>query len=333
MKLRLAVSFCLLGLVGLAQEIRLPQPLDFQDDAFPETYAQSVLQLESDGTSIFIRTENAHILQIDRQGQVLGVYHLPEEGPKHAMRIRTFAIHGERLALVNQRRRIYLMENHDVVSSFLSMEFEFEDFYPVANAMGFGFDGERLVIPSQAKSQLAVVLDAEGKLEKSAGKAVAFADDLKWDTSYFNATFWAKQGEYWYCLFKFKRALRVYDESFRLVRELELASDEIFQSDRELYEPAKEHRQKVRVPIPHFSDFKVKGDVAYILCRGALLAIDLKSGELLQSYHFYGKGEDFADVPEGQRLNMMEVVILDDGHAVLAHPALLWRHDLWLVKL
>ena len=333
MRISFVLVLGVMGCIGQAQDILYPEPLDFQDEAFQETYAQSVLQLESGGTSIFIRTENAHLLEIDRHGQVLGVFHLPEEGPKHALRIKTFALHGDRLAMVNQSRQVYLLEKQKVVSSFQTAEFEFEDFYPIANGMGFGFDGRQLVLPSQQNGKLAVVLDASGKVQKRAGEAVAFAEDLKWDTSYFNATFWVKQGGFWYCLFKFARVLRIYDNAFKLVKEVELTSDEIFQSDSELYEPESEHRKKVRVPIPHFSDFKVKGKFAYALCRGALLVIDLENGEVAHRYHFHGKGADFSGVPQGQRLNMMEVAVLDDGHAVLAHPALLWNHDLWLVKL
>ena len=84
-KLFLCGMGTLLFAFGLwSQEIKYPEPLDYQDEAVPETYTQSVWQLESDGKSIYIRTENAYILQIDRAGQLLGVYPIPEEGPLKA---------------------------------------------------------------------------------------------------------------------------------------------------------------------------------------------------------------------------------------------------------
>lgn len=323
----------LLSFAVLAQEIRYPKPLDFQDDALPETFAQTIRQLESDGEAVVVKTENAHLLKINLNGQVLEVFPLPQDGPVHHLSVAAFAMHQNQLAVVNQARRIYLYKGARAFSHFQSQAFSLDDFYNLATTKSFGFNGDQMVVPSQTKNSVAVVLDGAGNVSTQVGKPIAFPSDFPWDTQFLNATFWVAAGEKWYCLFKFKSLLRVYDRKFQLLDEFEFTSEEIANCDLELYEPTQAYLGQMSMPLPHFSDFKIFGSHGYLLCRGALLKLNLNSGKLENSYHFFGRGDDFEKVPEGQRLNMMYLAMVDKNTAILCHPAMLWNHDLWIAKL
>ncbi len=65
---------------------------------------------------------------------------------------------------------------------------------------------------------------------------------------------------------------------------------------------------------------------------GRLYQVALPSGEVKSVTSFYGKGKDFADLPSAT-VNMFFFDISDSGKLIVAHPAMLWNHDLWTVDL
>ena len=84
------------------------------------------------------------------------------------------------------------------------------------------------------------------------------------------------------------------------------------------------------VPLPLFTDAKIhKGDL-YLMSGGQLHRIDPESGKLKSVTAFYGTGPDFAQVTL-PNVTVFFFAFLDDGRLFLAHPAMLWNHDLWSV--
>lgn len=313
-----------------AQHKTTIMPLDFQKDDDPGTFVQGILQLETDGKHLMIRSENSYILTIDRQGNLLGrTEYIPFGSPAY-QQISGFAVSGSQLALINNKNAVFLLEN-GAFQSYFSAAF-YHGAMPTDTTNAFAFSGNRLVLPALPKTgKLAMVLHRNGDRIQDVGEPQAFPPDLIWPQQSLNATFWVKEGSYWYALFKYQPRILKFNERFRLVAEFPLSGDEINEGEARLHDPSAQDLEYFSYsPPPHFSDFKAFRGKLYAMCSGVLLEIDANTGQALQRYYFFGKTQDFGHLPEAQRITLPIFTILDDGSLVLAHPGLLWNHDLWI---
>lgn len=202
------------------------------------------------------------------------------------------------------------------------------------NVYSIGFSGNRIVLPALPKTrQLAIVHDSDGLVLQKIASPLSFHEHLDWPTEELQTTLWVKEGPFWYAVFKYRLVILKYDDQFQLLRQFDVVGDEVNECEARLYSPRKEDRQKFQQLPPHFTDVRVIGKHIYLMCRGALYQIDSHSGETMNKYFFFGTGEDFAQIPPGMRLTLPSFVILNDGTLILAHPAMLWNHDLWIADL
>ena len=86
------------------------------------------------------------------------------------------------------------------------------------------------------------------------------------------------------------------------------------------------------MPFPIFSDAKIfEGDL-FLMTKGHLHRVDLDTHKLKSITTFYGTGPDFAEVA-APNVTVYFFAFLEDGLLVVAHPAMLWNHDLWTASL
>lgn len=111
---------CLL-MAGLALQARTRvtiHPLDFQIDDLSESHLQQILQLETNGERLFIRSENSYILEFDRHGEIHGTISATHFGTQADHSIAAFAIKGNQQAILNAKQTVYLFEDGAFQSYF-----------------------------------------------------------------------------------------------------------------------------------------------------------------------------------------------------------------------
>jgi len=188
-----------------------------------------------------------------------------------------------------------------------------------------------VVVPTHPSSKhLAAVYGYDGKVRRYVGDIVPIDRKRLRKNPALNDTLWRRSGDRWYCLFKFRPYLLVFDGDFNQVAEFRLTGPEIEHREEEFrkYEP----KGKFSLPPNHFTDMKFFDGKLFVMAELALYQIDPATGDTLNRTYFIGRGEGFGEI-EGHPLALMHFAFLDDGTLVLGHPAVPWNHDLWKVRL
>jgi len=332
MKTILVLIFLAGGWLEAQDAYRLPlKPLDFQQEAV-DFYMPSINQIESDGELIYIRSlQFPEILAIDPAGNVAwrigGQGGHPSEFPGGVL---AMAVDGPRVwAIDTGRRFVRLFEHGDYRQSFRLDSYNVSFAYPNGNR--FAAAGERVVVPAHPDTgALAAVYRADGGLVRSAGELVPFTEDLVENAPGINDSFWLRYGDQWLSLHKFFPLAVFYDKDFNILRQTRLEHPIIDQGLAAIYDFQPNARMRT-APIL-FSDAEVFRGELYALCAGRLLQIDPARGKVKSVSAFYGEGPDFETV-EQPFVWLHLFTFLDDGTLVLAHPAMMWNHDLWTAKL
>ncbi len=304
------------------------EPFDFQDDANVDTLTSSILQIESAGDQLHIRTENDYILTIDHQGRMTGKTESPGFGGRAYQHPTAFAISGDQMVVLNPTESFFLYDSHAFQHYFRGEHYQNEFITPDMNAAGFGFNGKQIVVPADPKSKkAAVVYDLKGNVLKTFGEPAVFPESLREQNPAIGSSFWTWRDGVWYMLFKFKPLVRKYNERFELIGEFEV-SDSSVSAWQEGLEAGGPHRF-----IPCFADVKVHRGDLYFMCLDTLVRADGDTGKTLQTWKFFGRGPDFEQVPPEMGLTFMSFAFLNDDTVVLGHPAMPWNHDLWKATL
>ena len=191
----------------------------------------------------------------------------------------------------------------------------------------FGVSQKHLVVPSPFRTSfLAEIFSKTGESLGPLGEPLETNPEILKRNPVVNDTLWQHHGNSWLALFKFFPVLAVFDRNFQPVTQIGLNDPWIDTGFKKLISEGFDSS----IP-PLFSDFKIFENRIYLMCRGKLLQLDAKTGETLSRTTFFGEGLDFGKVA-GEPLSFPFFTFLADGSLVLAHPMLLWNHDLWTTK-
>ncbi len=307
-------------------------PFDLAEHESGASFINGVYQLETDGELIYIRDKGEpRIVVVDRTGKFVRVIGGRGGGPgefKHS--VTAFAIDGPALWAVGDRgHRAAYFEQGEPLVDFRLKGYNVDAIGP--DARPFGFTNEYVLIQAHPVTRhLAAVYGYDGELKRFVGDIAPIDLAVLRKNPAFNDTFWKYDRARWYCLFKYRPVLQVYDQSFNQLADFELQGPEI-EHRNEAFENFKKERPS-QMPIYHFTDLKVFRGKVFAISPPALYQIDPETGETLSRTYFYGKGPNFARVA-GMPLTMFHMAFLNDGTVVLGHPALPWEHDLWKVRL
>lgn len=307
------------------------RPIDFErnDDAF---YLSSINQIESDGTYLYLRSiRETEIMVVTPAGGLVkrigGSGGHPGEFGKQG--ILAMTVQGNELwAIDTQFQRVRRFVGGRYRSSFPLQSFNYYPGYDTSNV--FAFSQTEIVIPAGPKTgHLASVIKHDGSHARAVGELIPFSEDLQKRVPGINDTFWLYNQGYWYSIHKFFPLVTRYDDAFKVVSQFQIESKTI----TKLFEGIQEFSPNANfnVPPPLFSDAKIHQGDLYLMSKGRLQRIDLKSGEVKSVAVFYGTGPDFAQVTL-PNVTVILFAFLDDGRLFLAHPAMLWNHDLWSVE-
>ena len=305
-------------------------PLDFQSEKHG-IYFSGINQLESDGKHFYIAGfKETEILVINEKGRVLQKIggqggHPAEFGEQGVLAI---SVRGNQLWVIDMEvQRIRKFVDGTYSDSFRAGPFNVTNSGPAVNL--FAVSDQFIITPNGGPTgTLADVRLHDGTLVEEIGHAVPF--QLSERILGMNDTHWLAHGKQWVSIHKFFPLITVYDEGFQIVDQIEIKSpvidplvDSIFQ-----YEAGDQYV----VSFPVFSDAKIfRGDL-FLMTKGYLHQVDLKSHQLKSITGFYGEGEDFKGV-QNPEVTLYSFAFLDNGFFVTAHPAMLWNHDLWTAQL
>jgi len=323
--LLLAASLCLFGQEHYRLELK---PLDIEGGL----HLPSIDQIESDGQRLYLRSmQGVEILVVSPEGKQLKAIggrggHPGELGEVGAI---AMSVQGNRLWAVDtegKRARLYVEGRYE--TSFPLKEWLFRIGDATTNA--FAFSDDRVLLPAPPNaSYLGAALNFDGATVKRVGEVPPFATDILDNPERVNAVYWLRHEEAWWSVHKFMPIATRYGKDFRQTDLFQLASpivDDMF--DRvAAFEPTP-HRAS---PTPVFTDTKIFRNRLYVMSGGRLHQIDMATGKTMAIASFYGTGPDFAQVTLPQ-VTLFSFAFLDDGSLVLAHPAMLWNHDLWRVE-
>ncbi len=308
------------------------EPFDLVEDEAGASFLTGVHQLESGGELLYIRDKRAsHILAVNRDGQVVRVIGRKGGGPgEFKGRVTAFAVHGPALWAIGDRgQRATYFEGGAHVLDFKLKGYNIDAVGP--DARPFGFTNEYVLVQAHPSTRhLAALYGYDGELRRYVGDIAPIDVEALRKNPALNDTFWRTDGKRWFCLFKYRPFLLVFDRAFNQLAEFELTGPEI-ERRNEAFAEFKPKR-KTNMPNYFFTDFKIHRGKLYALCSPALYQIDPDTGETLNRTYFFGEGEDFGAV-EGSPLAMFHMAFLDDDSLVLGHPILPWNHDMWKVRL
>ena len=303
------------------------QPIDIQHkgNAYP---LHAIHQIESDGQRLFLRSLNeTRVLVVDRMGRIQQEIGRDGNGPGEwgATGIQALALFRDELwGFGTHRLTLNGYEGVRLLKSFDAYDIRAGHQGTTSNVFAVSETSIAVASPF-GTNHLAVVYAKSGQSHHPVGTRLIEEKDLLEDNPFANDTMWLFDGHRWYALFKFYPVIAIFDKAFEKQTFYNLdhpwiAKAFAFVSD--------DHGPDIILPL--FSDFKMFRNQLFLMCRDGLLQMDPKDMTVLSVTRFLGEGPDFESIA-GKPLTLPYFSFLEDGTLVLAHPMLLWNHDLWQV--
>ena len=197
-------------------------------------------------------------------------------------------------------------------------------FSPASN--GFAFTEREIVIPGPHSGDLATVYARDGQILRRVGRRLRATDELEATVPGIHDTIWIRRDQGWLSVHKFFPIVVRYDPNFRKIGEYQIESPAPLQLLDELYrfDPSPERA----APNAVITDAKMFRNELYLMSGGRLHRVDPDTGRVKSIMTFSGRGPDFSATGVSEPV-LYFFAFLDDGRLFVAHPAMLWNHDLW----
>lgn len=306
------------------------QPWDIQD---PENNALfgSVSLLATDEQYLYIVSQpGPEILIFKKDGSFVNRLYRKGEGPNDfGFNVFGLAAENGLLWAVGSKPRANLVAVDGTDLGNIRLEaFNVElQFMPHRLAM----DVERsiLVTPAWPRSgALGLAYHFDGRILHKIDKPLALPERRYMANKGSSDTMWARDGEYWYCAFKYHPEIRKYDSNFEPVAVIKIDDYEI----GSLLERHEDILDEGKHPSALIHDFTVNKGRIYVLAARGMYELSANTGEIIARHFFYLPGME-SDDPGKPRLTLNRIASLDDHTIALGHSHMMWDHDLWRITL
>ena len=289
---------------------------------------QHIGQLAQEDEFLYVRSTRAPtILVLGHSGVVQGGIGGPgrtgfEKGGPLSMAVKGF----ELWSLDNTGSRIHHFVKGQHKGDFAIAEGDMPMVH-MAPANSFASDGVHIVLTAPQKSgALGVVYDLTGKRLQEIGETLDLGPELSEAVASINETLWFFQGETFYAVHKFFPMVSMFNRDLKLKGQIQYSSDTVTTRLNAIHQF--QSSKWMAVPNPLITDATFHNGKLYLMCNGVLHCIDAKTGEATAETVFVA-GEGLSIKP-GSVMNLHYLAFF--GRFVyLAHPAMLWGHDLWRV--
>lgn len=307
------------------------EPLDFQTDQ-TEFYIPGIDQLEGGNNKIYLRgTKHPEIVVITPAGEILQRIggkggHPAEFGD---IGVIAMAVEGNRIWGIDTQLKGIRLFVDGRLQTFFALE-SFNPFYHLPTSNVFAASRETVVLPAHPSSGfLAKAYAHDGKHIKNVGDLLPFEKKLTRLVPGINDTFWLADGRFYYSIHKFFSHVFQYDHDFEVVNQFTPTTPAIAKLVEDVvnFMP----NERFSTPTPVFTDAKLHRGKLWLMGGGKLHRLNLKNGEMEAIFSFYGKGPEFGD--GNHPVSLFSFAFFGKNKLVLAHPAMLWDHDLWTAQL
>lgn len=307
-----------------------PRPMDFQEGKV-SAYLSSIHQVESDGQRLYFRSMRGSLILITNlEGETQKVLGGAGEHPSEfgASGVLAMAVSGKVVSALDGGLRFIRFYENDRYASYLRPRtYNARAIHSTSNI--YAFSKEHVVVPALGPDHLAIVYPRDGSETREIGELLEIGSDWESEIER-NATLWCFQDGLWYAAHKFFPMVTVFDERFQRVNQFQIQHP---LTDRYIaylseFKP-NERFTKTQVLV---SDFKFFRGSLYLMLQGELFGVDPQTGAIRSVTHFFAKGEDFG-AADGHKITLPFFAFGNDGTLFAVHPALLWNHDFWSVRL
>lgn len=311
--------------MGEGISILNPEPLDFQreESGFDVFYVSRVDEIRSLDGNLVIRGGGDPVLAVlKNQGPSIGLLGESGQGPgEFGMGIMAVEMHGDTIWALDGAKYLRLMR---FVGGLYAGDVFLESiktFAPVNSRNLIAANDEFVVVPAAGHTgNLASVYSVDGKVLDLGELNVSPSEELFARIPGINDTSWKYHDGRWYCLFDFFPAFLEYSADFTEERWVSIEDLALTGKHRDIVDWRP--RENFNLPLPIFYDFEIKDDSLYVLSEGGRLTkISVTDGRTQATFMF----------KIGDSTKSFQSFAFWDDRIVLAHPAMLWGHDLWQV--
>lgn len=305
------------------------KPFDFQNEDRPETFIEGMLQLDSDGENLFLSPIGSPtVLEISLKDGFLRKYGGAGQGPGMLGSLQPISISA-------QKGRFWVLDGQRFAQYFEGgvhvIKWPVKSYYIGPShwsAKTMAFDRDHVVIPVHPSTKhLAAAYDYGGNRKKFLGEIYPIDHDMLMKNPGLNDTHWARDGGRWYCLFKYWPRLLVFDQDFKMIRDVELRGPEIDVAQGIYHGDIPDVYKGP--PLAWFSGFSAQDGYLYFSCRDALYKLNGKDLKTAFRFKFFCKWF-VSENDQDPNIRMIELFTVIGNQAVFGWSHLPYDHDLWI---
>lgn len=267
-------------------------PLPLEDENDPRTFLSFVKQLEIDKDLLYIRPANsAHILVFDKDRKFLFKIGGKGGGPgEFATVLSGFGVSNGNVWAFEKGSHISYFQGPKYITNIPIKGVQIS-IHGSSSARFIVNDDMFLLGANPRTRHLGVAYAYDGNTIQGVGNIFPIKEEVLLRNPAYNDVLWVEGGKEFYAVFEYHPLVQVYDRNFQLVREFTFDTVAVkeFEDQWGDWQP----KEGWRIPFELNRDVSWHDGHLWILCNGALLKFNPKSGHLLNVYHFFGKGPKF----------------------------------------
>lgn len=302
------------------------QPFDIQNPEKGALFNGVRHVITTDHQLLIAPVSDPEILVFSLDGTFRKILEKQGDGPtEFGSSVYGFGADQNALVVVGSKPRAHVFE----IQSFQHLEstplesFNVQ-FYLPPNYLAVNSEKAVFVAPAYPRSgALGIAYSFDGRVLKKVGKPLDIPEAKFLSNNGYGDTLWAFGEDRWFCVFKHIPRIEVFNAQFKNIATYDLTGPFIERA-------VEESKKAVGPPAPVVQDIKVHQGKIYVLTQLALLELDL-DGTHEKTHVFYGVGPEFAMVGDSY-LNFFSFAVQGERF-YLAHPAMMWDHDMFVVDL
>lgn len=268
------------------------EPFAFENEAIRDSLIADLCQVESSDGLLYLReNKDPRILVVDAKGRFLKrIGHKGRNYGELGLFSVAMSVRGKQLWAVDDLRKfVHYFENGERLHEVRLKSYDWRHNI-TATSEAFAFSDDYLVIPADPnKDHLAYAYNYAGEVVKSFPNVFLEADSPHFAV---DKTFWAFDGQFFYCAFKFAPLLFKYDKDLNLLAQFQLKGWDFDKATREAADY--DGNRFKRTPLPTIYDLKIYRGIPYVMTHLTLYQIHPQTGDTLSQSRFFNKSEQWA---------------------------------------
>ena len=305
------------------------RPLHIENKSDPNTMFYGISQIEIDNDQLYIRGLNATRIKVFNR-DLSFAYSIGTRGQGPG------EFHSSITAFSVFKGTVWAFEGGEKAICFRGPDLHTE--IPLrgiqistgrSSTGAFACDSDLVLVHAHPKTRkLGVAYAYDGEVIQGVGEIFPVDRDMLLQNPATNDTMWVKGGNHWFAVFEYHPLIQKFDAQLNLVAEYTFdvpAAQEWFSRRDDFI-----NKERFSLPPEMNTDIAYFNEKLWLICYGALIKINPKSGQLEGIWHFFGRGPGFEGT---SRLNLYTFDFFDDGQIALGSISDIWGSILWTTNL